>query len=431
MGAETNAMRAEINAMEAEMNAMATDITAMATETKARKSVMRKIYLVSVLVLVGWLTAGAQLQRYSVNFELSERNFVDTIPIRFENDQIYIEAMTDDGELRLLNFDTGSSQGMVYYGGRISTDDELGNIVSRDANGRKDTVKVVRLPAFRLGKLWVSNYVATVIVRPHGRRRFDGILGFDLVNKGLLCKIDVRNGHMILTDRKNFFDGEGGYDVKYKLRWFVPHVWVSPFIRHVDEALFDTGSPPLYSMNKQSFNRHAYKSKNVESQVESRSRGHLAIGNYGAETVDEVVFLNLERLKWGEFSFQHVSSLTTQGGSRVGAALLNYGSLIINPLRKRMTFQPYNGSDTCEVQNRQFNMAFVPVEGRAAVGLIRETCDEYEQGLRQGDVIESINGEVIADFQQFVNYRFVKGETYTLVVIDPRGMRKEIKSVRK
>ena len=96
-----------------------------------------------------------------------------------------------------------------------------------------------------------------------------------------------------------------------------------------------------------------------------------------------------------------------------------------------MTFQPYNGSDTCEVQNRQFNMAFVPVGGRAAVGLIRETCDEYEQGLRQGDVIESINGEEIADFQQFVNYRFVKGETYTLQVVGPEGVRKEIKSVRR
>ena len=392
---------------------------------------MKRTCLVSALVFVGSLLAMAQMHRYSVNFELSERNFVDTIPIRFVNNQLYVEVAMEDGSTRLLNFDTGSSQGMVYYGGPLDTGEELGNIVSRDANGRKDTVKVVRLPEFRLGKLWVSNYVATVIVRPHGRRRFDGILGFDLVNKGLLCKIDVKKGHMILTDRKKFFDGEEGFDVKYKLRWFVPHVWVSPFMRHVDEALFDTGSPPLYSMNKQSFNRHAYKSKNVESQVESRSRGHLAIGNYGAETVDEVVFLNLDRLKWGDFSFQHVSSLTTQGGSRVGAALLNYGSLIINPLRKRMTFQPYNGSDTCEVQNRQFNMAFVPVGGRAAVGLIRETCDEYEQGLRQGDVIESINGEEIADFQQFVNYRFVKGETYTLVVVDPRGVRKEIKSVRR
>ena len=382
------------------------------------------------MILCGCCATLAQLHRYSVNFTLSESDFVDTIPIRFVDDQIYVEAVMEDGTTRLLNFDTGSSQGMVYYGGAIDTGNELGNIVSRDANGARDTVKVIRMPSFRLGKIEVSNYVATVIQRPHGRRKFDGILGFDLVNKGLLCKIDVRNERMIMTDRRHFFDGEEGYVVKYKLRWFVPHVLVSPFVRHIDEALFDTGSPPLYSMNKQSFDRHAYKSKNVESQVESRSRGHLAIGNYGAEAVDEVVFLKLDRLKWGDFSFQHVNSLTTQGGSRVGAALLNYGSLIINPLKRRMTFQPYNDSDSCEVQNRQFDVAFVPIGGKAAVGLIRESCEEYLQGMRQGDIILSINGMEIPDFQSFVSYRFVKGETYTFVVADSSGLQKEIKSVR-
>jgi hypothetical protein len=50
---------------------------------------------------------------------------------------------------------------------------------------------------------------------------------------------------------------------------------VSPIKRHVDEVLFDTGSRHLYTMNKQSFDQHAYKSKNVEIQVESRAHGSL------------------------------------------------------------------------------------------------------------------------------------------------------------
>jgi len=391
---------------------------------------MKRIAAILFLLAALSMKVGAQMHRYDIRFTLSEADFADTIPIRFQDDQIYIDVEIG-GEKHVMNFDTGSSQGVVYDNGRIKPSEELGGIISKDANERKDTVRAVVMPDFRLGRLMVSQYVATMMPRSHVPRTYDAILGFDIVNKGLLCKIDAKAGHMILTDREGWFDDEAGYEVKYKLHWFVPHVWVSPFIRHMDKALFDTGSRPLYTMNKASFDKHAYKSKNVESQVESRSRGHLAIGNYGAEQVDEVAFLKLDRLKWGDFSFLHVNSLTTQGGSRVGAALLNYGSLIINPLKKRMTFQPYNGTDTCLVENRQFNMAFVPVGGRAAIGLIRETCDEYRQGLRQGDVIESINGEEIADFQQFVNYRFVKGETYTLQVVGPEGVRKEIKSVRR
>ena len=389
----------------------------------------RKGWILLVLVALCGATQ-AQMQRYSVNFNVSEKDFVDTIPIRFVDDQIYIEVEMHDGSKRLFNFDTGSSQGMVYYEGRIDTGDELGNIVSRDANGHKDTVKVIRIPAFKMGSLSISNYVATVINQPHGRRNYDAILGFDLLNKGLLCKIDVRNRRLILTDRKNFFKHEQGHEVRYKLRWFVPHIWVSPFMRHVDETLFDTGTRQFYTMNKQSFDKHAYKSRQVNDQVEGRSRGHMSIGNYGAEAVDEVVFLKLDRLKWGEFAFNHVSSLTTQGGSRLGAAMLNYGSLIINPLRKRMIFQPYNGSDSCEVRNKQFGIAFVPVDGRAAVGLIRDTCDEYEQGMRQGDIILRINDDDISDFQSFVDYPFVEGETYTFVLLDQKGYKKTVKSVR-
>ena len=393
-------------------------------------SMKARIKTILLFIFVFCLGAQAQMHRYSVNFNVSEKDFVDTIPIRFIDDQIYIEVEMANGDKRLFNFDTGSSQGMVYYEGRIDTNDELGNIVSKDANGRKDTVKVIRIPEFKMGSITIGNYVATVINQPHGRRNYDAILGFDLLNKGLLCKIDVRNKRMILTDRKHFFKQEGGYQIRYKLRWFVPHVWISPFIRHVDETLFDTGTRQFYSMNKQSFDKHAFKSHQVNDQVEGRSRGHLSIGNYGAEEVDEVVFLKLDRLKWGEFAFNNVSSLTTQGGSRLGAAMLNYGSLIINPLKKRMLFQPYNDSDTCEVRNKQFDMAFVPVDGRAAVGLIRDTCDEYEQGMRQGDIILRINDDDIPDFQSFAHYPFVEGETYTFILLDQKGFKKTVKSIR-
>lgn len=390
---------------------------------------MRKNVWLAILLCACCWPSWAQLQRYSVDFELSEEDFVDTIPIRFHDDQIYIDAEID-GQTYVFNFDTGSSQGMMYYDGNIIPTESLGGIVSKDANERRDTVEVVMMPNFHLGHLLVSRYVATMIDRPHGRRNYDAILGFDIVNKGLVCKIDVRAGHMILTDRRNFFEAEEGFEVKYKLHWFVPHVWVSPFIRHADKALFDTGSRALYTMNKESFDRHVFKSKNVESQVESRSKGHLAIGNFGAEAIDEVVFLKLDRLKWGDFSFLDVSSITTQGSSRVGAAMLNYGSVIIDPFRKRMRFLPYSNADSCAVENKTFGVAFVPVNGRAAVGLIRETSEEFRNGMRQGDIIVKINNDVIDSFDKFTHYRFVKGEEYTFTLIDPRGFTKEVKSTR-
>lgn len=159
----------------------------------------------------------AQMRNYNTNFEYSLQNFVDTIPIEVENNQLFVRVQMG-GKWRRMCLDTGSSQGAVYAGAHLQGLQELGNVVSRDAAGHRDTVRVVQMPPFQLGKLSVSGYVASVYPRRHGRQQYDGILGFDMLNKGLCCKIDVRQGFMVLTDRRDFFDDEPGYGIRYKLK---------------------------------------------------------------------------------------------------------------------------------------------------------------------------------------------------------------------
>lgn len=367
----------------------------------------------------------AQMRNYNTNFEYSLQNFVDTIPIELENNQLFVRVQMG-GKWRRICLDTGSSQGAVYAGEHLQGLQELGNVVSRDAAGHSDTVRVVQLPPFQLGKLSVSGYVASVYPRRHGRQQYDAILGFDILNKGLCCKIDARQGFMVLTDRRDFFDDEPGYGIRYKLKWFVPYIYVSPFMRHIDEVLFDTGSRQLYTMNKQSFDTHAFKSKNVGSQIEGRSEGSFVIGQLGAERTDEVVFLKLDRLKWDDFNFTNVRAITTQGASRIGAKILDYGTITINGFRRKIFFQPYNSCDSIDVNNEQLHIAYVPRNGRATVGLILEDCDEFRSGLRQGDTIKAINGQPLNTFDDFLKYPFVEGREYNITVRTKEGSVKSV-----
>lgn len=389
-------------------------------------------YISIILLMFLPLMSMAQSDKmhgYDTNFSYSRKNFVDTIPIEFEKNQIYVNVLIQ-GRPHRFCVDTGSSQGAVFLGSDIAPLVELGNVVSHDANNRADTLKVVGLPDLQLGSLTVSGYVATMFNRQYVSGHYDALLGFDLINKGLCCKIDVQNKRMILTDRRDFFDGEHGYTLRYKLKWFVPYLLVSPFKRHVDEARFDTGARELYAMNKQSFDEHAYKSKNVESQVEGRAQGSYSIGTLGAERHDEVAFLRMDRLKWSEFSFCDVRAITTQGASRVGAAILNYGTVVINGFRRTIRFIPYDGKDSVVVGNKALSVAFVPHEGRAAVGIIQRESEAYKNGMRQGDVILSINGEDIPSFQQFIDYPFVEDRLYTFQIIDRFGKNKTVVSKR-
>lgn len=369
--------------------------------------------------------ANAQTRGYSTNFTFSQRNFADTIPIEVVDNQIFVKA-TAGGRVYRFCLDTGSSQGTVYASSPIRGLRALGSVVSRDAAGRSDTVSVVQLPAITIGKLTITGYVASLFPSTM-LRAYDGIIGFDFFNKGLCCKIDTRNRRMVIADRRDFFDGETGYALHYKLKWFVPYVMVSPFKRHYDEALFDTGSNVLYTMNKQSFDEHAYKSKNVNSQVEARVKGKLTIGNIGAERGGEVAFLKLDRLKWDDFSFLDVSAVTTQGSSKIGAAMLRYGSVIINGFRRYIRFQPYEGGDSVKVSNKPLTTAYVPTDdGRASVGIVMPGSADYEAGLRQGDIIISIDGKAIASFAAFQRFTLVKGMTHKMRVLTQEGKVKDV-----
>jgi len=374
------------------------------------------------------MSASGQSYRYKTSFLLSQKNFCDTIPIEIIDGHVVVAVTMGSRTMRMM-IDTGSAQGMVYSNRMPPSWTELGSIISHDANNHRDTVRVVQLPTFRLGSTNIMGYVASVMPFA-STRKWDAIIGFDLFNKGLCAKIDKENGYMILSDRKRWFDEEDGFSLRYRLKWFVPYVMISPFIRHTDEALFDTGATPLYEMNKESFDTHAYKSKNVESQVEERATGSTAIAGHSVEEKDEVVLLHLDRLNWNGFRMKDVRALTTQGSSRIGAAILDYASVIINPFKKRITLQPYCESDSVSVGNKMFGTAFIPLNGRPAVGLVFKSSDAYRQGLREGDIIESIDNERLYTFRDFVRFPFVKGRKHRFVVISKDGERKELEVER-
>ena len=393
------------------------------------KMIGRVIGLSFLIFHFSFSPVGAQKHLYDTGFLVTcdgvEENFADTIAIEFVDNQIIIPVEMSGRQFRFL-LDTGASQGVGFTGSGLPYVKEAGYVVAVDFNGRADTVRVVQLPKFQLGRLTVDGYVAQVINGRGVHRPYDGMIGFDIINKGLLCKIDTRNKRLILTDRKKHFADEQGYEVKYKLQAFVPYVWVSPFKRHMDCALFDTGFSRLYSMSRESFQKHVYKSRQVAAQVEGRALGSSTIGLNSVESADSVYFLALDRLKWDEFSFLDYHTSTSDGSSHIGAELLQHGALIINPRRERMLFQPYNGTDTVTISNRQPQMSVVPYQGRAMIGLIREESQAYEDGLRRGDIILQIDGRDVTTFGTFQQWRFARGETYRFTVRGLDGTVREV-----
>ena len=367
------------------------------------------------------IEADAQQALYSKKLALSDRNFVDSIEVEWQRSQVYVPITIGNKRYRFL-LDTGAAQSVIYADTPIDGCTPAGEIRSHDANGAINMVPMVILPPFTLGHLTVSQCQATIQRRPVKVPNVDGIIGFNLINSGLLAKIDVRNRLLVLTDRKKFFKSEQGYDSRYKLRFHVPYLEVNPAGRYKEAALFDTGSRSLYVMNRQSFDHCAALVGNlIDTQVEGRSMGRHAIGHFGVEPLSEVIFLHLSRLRLGLYSLCDLHTLTTLGESHLGASLLNYGSVIINPRKKRVTFQPYHSLPSDSVSNRQLEIAFVSDQGRPCVGLVWEQGEPYRLGFRQGDIITKINDSIVESFSQFLSWPFIVGKEYRFTVCDRDG----------
>lgn len=388
--------------------------------------------IVSILLLLSTV-AGAQEYYYNLKFRLSPKNFADTVDIEVADGRIYL-PVTIAGRTHRFLLDTGASMGAIFtdsvtspsVGFAAAPPQPVGTITSHDATGQARTTEVVRLPDLQIGRLTVSGYHANRLSRLSTTAPADapaGIIGFDIFNKGLLAKIDTRNRRLILTDRRNHFRREPGFEARYRLRRHVPYVSLIPFGTYADETRFDTGDRSFYVLSRQSFDRALAGSPGeIEPQVEARTHGSLRIGHFGAETTDEVAALCLRALKWGDVSFRNVRTLTAQGPSAIGSALLDYGTVVIDPRRRRLLFQPYDGGTQCWVDNRLPDIYYVPDrQGRPTVGLVWEQSEPYRQGFRQGDVITAVDDTPVRSVADFTHYPFIVNQTYTVTVSDKHG----------
>ena len=369
----------------------------------------------------------AQMKRYDTDFALSRKNFVMTMPIEVERDQIYL-PVTIGGRQYRFKLDTGASQGVIYDDVRMPGLKELGYIKSEDATGESRQVTTVELPPMTLDSLTISGFKVQRMRRNVVRRGEDGIIGFALFHRGLAAKIDTRTRQMTLTDRKNYYKFVEGEILKYRLTWHVPYVKVSPFEGAEDEVLFDTGSPMLYAPNSHRLAQMEFAVPAVAEQTEGVTYGSRAMGHFGSEHAHKITLLKLERLKWGSFEFQDVHCATVQGGSHVGAQMLEYGAIIIDPFRKQLVFQPYDGATSCQVPDRRADIVMVEKDGKAMVGVVMEQGRAWQAGFRQGQVIEKVNGEPLS-FDEFNAYRWVKGQEYVFILRLPIGINTTIRAL--
>lgn len=276
---------------------------------------------------------------------LHSKELTDTIPLTFEYNMPVVKALINGQERRFL-LDTGSSASILMLGtgdGYVLAGD---SIEMEDAYGEKEMTGYTQAD-FRLGcfegkkNFYFMPYNEVL----HGL--FDGILGMDYLEyMGVVVKIDVKRGHLIVTTDKRLFNREKRKKTTYKRnktdRLPKLKVKMSPGGK-VKNVLFDTGFNEMLELRMEDFERlmHSRRGEAFRQQLTGTAVG----GNQGTalQQRDSVGRTNfrlkeMEALKTKLYDIEAHAEETTD--SKLGAAILNHGAVIIHARKRKIYFLP-------------------------------------------------------------------------------------------
>ena len=403
----------------------------------------KKTIITILLALVAMTSIVAQdmIKTATAPISFSKKDFADTIKIKVLDGAVIVPVEIE-GQTRNLLFDTGSPlglwQGQKEAWMRQFTTDSL---TFGDINKRSRNQIIYQFPTIKMGNLQIENYPMIVedAMSEFTCNRFDGVIGFNLVGKGLSFKLDTKDSLLIVTDRKKFFAEEekGQPTAKYRMkRAYCPLVYVdSPF--GWIEMVFDTGALNTWLALSQEdldrwFQKNPKKRKLLDDlTLQTDTTINTSWGLYGLST-DTLVgrLLHFPTIEIGELPVNDLYVTTAYKTMRIGSALLKHASLIIDAPRKRFVFLPHNNQEIRVGNSEAGSISFIPSESGDTLGVlkavVRKGSTVYQKGIRTGDYLREVNGIPIKDLCTYMLMERKDGEAL-LKFYSPDGIEKTVR----
>ena len=291
-----------------------------------------------------------------------------------------------------------------------------------------------------MGNLQIENYPLIVedAMKDYLCGRFDGVLGFNLIGKGLSFKLDTKDSLLIVTDRKKFFSKEekGQPSAKYRTKQaYRPLVIVDTPLGFI-ETVFDTGAlngwfdlPQDYL--DQWFRKSPKKRKVLDDlTIQTDTTVKARAGLYGLST-DTLVgrLLHFSTIEIGELPVNDLYVTTAYKTMRIGSALLKHASLIIDAPRKQFVFLPHNQQDIRVGNSEAGSISLIPSEAGDTLGVlkavVRKGSTAYHKGIRTGDYLREVNSIPIKDLCTYMLMER-KDEEALLKFYSPDGIEKTV-----
>ena len=406
----------------------------------------KKTIITALIAIVTTTSIMAQnlIKSATSPISFSKKDFADTIKIKVIDGAVIVPVEIK-GQTRNLLFDTGSPLGL-WHGQKETWMKQVtaDSLTFGDINKKSRNQIIYQFPTIKMGNLQIDNYPMIVedAMSEFICNRFDGVIGFNLVGKGLSFKLDTKDSLLIVTDRKKFFAEEekGQPTAKYKMkRAYCPLVYVETPVGWV-ETVFDTGAInrwfDLLQADLDRWFQKNPKKRNLldDLTIQTDTTINTGVGIYGMST-DTVVgrFLHFSTIKIDKLPVNDLYITTAHPTMLVGSAILKHVSLIIDAPRKQFVFVPHNGQEITVGNSEAGSVSFIPSEVGNTLGVlkavVRKGSTAYQKGIRTGDYLIEVNGIPIKDICTYMLMER-KDEEALFKFRSPDGIEKVVKLKR-
>lgn len=331
------------------------------------------------------------------NRSSSAQGFLDTIPFEFVKNKIIIPVLLH-GKHRRFILDTGAPLLITKELQQECKFGVLSKEVIADISQRLDSNSTLHIPLLQIGNIDFKD--ATAIIADLNASllacfQIDGIIGSNLLKNSIL-HIDYQQKIIILTDQIEQLKLSPQYasNLFLEARQHTPIIEIKPFPQAKEQVFIDTGDDGFYSMSIRSFQFFMEKT-NLQKYVTSSATGASTAGLHGLERDTTKHVMRLDSLKINEIYFSNLSANTHPNpNSRIGAAILKYGTLTIDYLNKKFYFVPFLPTSPIifePSQDAKLGFAIKNEGNVLKVGAVWQGSEAWQKGIQVNDTITQIN----------------------------------------
>ncbi len=316
-------------------------------------------------------------------------------------DYVVVNAKINNKYGRFL-LDTGASL-CALRSNFLDTINTINHITIEDASGILEKRTIISVNKISIGDFHTDS-VKTILLDSSDFifecLQLDGIIGSNLF-KDNTVQIDKKNNQIQFIKRitKTYCKKYYATNIEFSDN-NIPQLWMQVVGQDSIPLLMtlDTGANIFFDISNDFYKYTQTNNYKIFEPI-SISKGQNSIGLFGIEKADTSYLLNLPFLRFKSTMFKNIIIKTTNGSSKVGAKILDYGIITIDYQSNKFYFKPYKKTSKAnkavinihQKKHAQVDLAYK--ENKVIIGYVWDK--KLQKIINSGDEIVSVWGKDI------------------------------------